>query len=108
MNTQKCSLDLAHLSQQTMGDLDLQRQVLSIFVEQMKLKIPQLAPQMEGLGELAHSIKGSAKGIGAWQVAKAAEEVEKSSGDPSAEIEALLLAVDVSLQDIETLLQSDG
>lgn len=69
-------IDLEHLETQTMGDRDLAAEVMQIFVEQMELQKDRLDKDASDLKQLAHSIKGSARGIGAWQVAQQAEIVE--------------------------------
>ncbi len=70
-------VDLTHLSRQTMGDRDLEREVLSLFLNQARL----VGDRMEGatLQErvmLAHGLKGSARSIGAFRVADIADAVE--------------------------------
>ena len=106
MDRQNRSLDLEHLARQTMGDEALQRQVLGLFLDHMAEKSPQLEDAGEDLAKLAHSIKGSAKGIGAWQVASSAEAVEKAPGDRRDEIAALKREIEQTLHDIAALLAS--
>lgn len=70
-------IDLEHLGRQTLGDPALQREVLSIFVREMETARTRLAgPQASGRGELAHRIKGAARGIGANSVAASAAALE--------------------------------
>lgn len=70
-------IDLDHLGRQTLGDPALRREVLSIFVREMEAARPRLAgPQAGGRGELAHRIKGAARGIGAGPVAASAAALE--------------------------------
>ncbi len=107
MDTQNCALDRVHLAQQTMGDAGLEKQVLTIFVDHMAETMPRLTPATEEVCQIAHSIKGSARGIGAWDVAAAAEAVEKASGDRSGEISSLKRAVDTALLEIVALLERD-
>nr|WP_321980228.1 Hpt domain-containing protein [uncultured Cohaesibacter sp.] len=105
---QNCCLDLDHLARQTMGDEGLQKQVLSIFVDHMAETMPRLISESEEVRQIAHSIKGSARGIGAWSVATAAEAVERASGDRSTEILSLKGAVDRTMLEIVALLERDG
>lgn len=74
-------LDLAHLSQQTGGDLLLQHELLDLF----RLRSPELVDRMHALAataqrpalcDLAHLLKGSALALGAFATAAAAETVE--------------------------------
>lgn len=70
-------VDLAHLSRQTMGDRDLEREVLSLFLHQAQVvgdRMEGASPQERVL--LAHGLKGSARGIGAFRVADIAGSVE--------------------------------
>lgn len=72
-------VDLAHLSAQTMGDSDLEREVLFIFVNQapIYLKTWRVAAKDADRRRAAHSLKGAARGIGAWHLAELADEAEK-------------------------------
>src|SRR5882757_2935722 len=70
-------IDLVHLARTTLGDRSLEREVLQLFDRQSSLLIARMrtaAPA--GVVTLAHTLKGSARGIGAWRVARAAEALE--------------------------------
>src|SRR4051812_41597170 len=70
-------IDLVHLARTTLGDRSLEREVLQLFDRQSSLLIARMrtaAPA--GVATLAHTLKGSARGIGAWRVARAAEALE--------------------------------
>jgi HPt (histidine-containing phosphotransfer) domain-containing protein len=70
-------IDLVHLARTTLGDRSLEREVLHLFDRQSTLLIARMrtaAPS--GIATLAHTLKGSALGIGAWRVARAAEALE--------------------------------
>jgi hypothetical protein len=70
-------IDRGHLRQMTFADVVLERDVLGLFDRQaasMLKLIPVAEPQ--ALAALAHAVKGSARGIGAWRVAHAAAELE--------------------------------
>ena len=70
-------IDLVHLARTTLGDRNLEREVLQLFDRQSALLIARMrtaAPN--GVATLAHTLKGSARGIGAWRVARAAEALE--------------------------------
>jgi HPt (histidine-containing phosphotransfer) domain-containing protein len=78
------AIDRAHLARMTLGDKGLERDVLQLFDRQSELLLARMndAPA-SGIVTLAHTLKGSARGIGAWRVAEAAEELEKVAGyDP--------------------------
>jgi HPt (histidine-containing phosphotransfer) domain-containing protein len=75
-------IDLVHLARTTLGDRSLEREVLQLFDRQSMLLIARMrAASPEGIALLAHTLKGSARGIGAWRVARAAEALELAGGD---------------------------
>ena len=74
------AIDLAHLSRMTLGERTLEREVLALFIRQAEIlqqRMDVASPAISAAA--AHTIKGSAVGIGAWRVARAAEAVEQSS-----------------------------
>jgi HPt (histidine-containing phosphotransfer) domain-containing protein len=74
-------IDLVHLARMTLGDRGLEREVLQLFARQaasLMQRISEASP--ERIGQLAHTLKGSAYGIGAWRVAASAEAVEAAAG----------------------------
>ena len=73
-------IDLQHLSRMTLGERELEREVLSLFdhqAEMLMLRIRDAEPAI--VSAYAHTLKGSARGIGAWPVARAAETVEAAA-----------------------------
>lgn len=75
-------VDLAHLARQTLGDQALSREVLALFVDQATLFKAQIvhASIPERL-RLAHTLKGSARGIGAFPLAAGVAMLEQRPGD---------------------------
>ncbi len=73
----EAAIDIAHLGRMTFGEKGLEREVLRLFERQATMLLARMkdAPHTE-LAAFAHTLTGSARGIGAWQVAKAAEAVE--------------------------------
>jgi HPt (histidine-containing phosphotransfer) domain-containing protein len=72
-------IDLGHLARMTFGDRSLEREVLQLFDRQAELLLARMrsgAPP--AIGALAHTLRGSASGIGADSVAKAARAVEQA------------------------------
>ncbi len=69
-------LDLDHLGRMTLGDTALEREVLAMFSEQSQRLISTIAALPADAGPLAHTLKGSARGIGAFAVADAAARLE--------------------------------
>jgi HPt (histidine-containing phosphotransfer) domain-containing protein len=75
-------VDLVHLARQTMGDRDLEQEVLALFVQQalsVRDRIVQASLNERLL--LAHGLKGSARGIGAFAIADCASEIESRPDD---------------------------
>jgi HPt (histidine-containing phosphotransfer) domain-containing protein len=105
-------VDLAHLSRMTLGDRDLEREVLQLFERQAAM----LLDRMPGAGSahvaaMAHTIKGSARGIGAWQIARYAETLELAAAsareaDRAAALASLMGSVEKVRAVIKDLLRS--
>lgn len=71
-------IDLVHLARQTLGDAELEREVLDLFERQSLQILDRLrcANGARAWSEAAHTLKGSARGVGAFGVAAAAEALE--------------------------------
>jgi HPt (histidine-containing phosphotransfer) domain-containing protein len=71
-------VDLVHLSRYTLGERALEREVLDLFCTQSVVYIDRLkhAQSDKDWRDAAHSLKGSARAIGAWRAAAAAERAE--------------------------------
>ena len=75
-------VDLVHLARYTLGNRSLEREVLSLFNTQSVLYLQRLKDAVadKDWKDAAHTIKGSARSIGAWQLARSAEIAETLSG----------------------------
>ena len=70
-------IDLVHLARTTFGERALEREVLQLFDRQAATLMERIqAAPAEDIPALAHTLKGSARAIGAVAVARAAETVE--------------------------------
>ena len=70
-------IDEAHLGRMTLGDRSLEREILEIFVRQVDIMLDRIATAEPPLvAAAAHTLVGSARGIGAPRVALAAEQLE--------------------------------
>jgi len=77
------AIDFQHLFRMTLGDMTLQREVLMLFDRQADMLLARMnVADPASVAALAHTLKGSAKGIGAWGVAAAAEQVESACTAP--------------------------
>ena len=104
-------IDLVHLARTTLGDRGLEREVLQLFDRQSTLLIARMrSAGPAGVATLAHTLKGSARGIGAWRVARAAEALELAgtSGDALGEaLDRLTAASDEACRVIADLLKAN-
>ena len=106
-------IDLEHLSRMTLGERELEREVLRLFDRQadmLLVKMQDAAPA--AISGYAHTLKGSARGIGAWAVARAAFDVETAAqaADPAhlpRAISQLALAIGAARHVIADLLRSN-
>ncbi|MDP4024288.1 Hpt domain-containing protein [Methylobacterium sp. NEAU 140] len=98
------AIDRAALDAQTGGDADLAREVLALFAGQCGAILPRLtdpALPAAARADLAHTLKGSAAGVGAARVqalAGAAEAALRAGGD--APLDALAASVAAALAEI--------
>lgn len=90
--------DADHLSRQTFGDAALAAELLGLFADQCRRLLPgivdpDLAPAARA--DLAHTLKGSALGIGAVRVARISAAMEDGlrAGGTAAPAETLTVAV---------------
>ena len=101
------ALDLDHLRQTTFGDAGLQREVLGMFSKQAAHLVGALGALPPQTGALLHTLKGSARAIGALRVADRAERLEaviRDGGDTAAALGALDAAVGEARAAIAALL----
>ena len=80
-------IDFAHLRRMTLGDAALEREVLGMFSTQAQRLVKALAGSPADAPALAHTLKGSARAVGAFAVGDAAAHLETliRSGDDRAE-----------------------
>jgi HPt (histidine-containing phosphotransfer) domain-containing protein len=74
-------IDFEHLSRMTLGDPVLECEVLTMFAAQSAKLLDQLANLPAEAGALAHTLKGSARAVGAFAVAEAAARLEAALGE---------------------------
>src|SRR5262249_56378628 len=90
--------DGVHLARMTLGDRSLEREVLALFDRQAGMLLVRMQQAARtGICAAAHTLKGSARGIGAWRVARAAEAVEIAAGSAAErELEAAIARLDAA------------
>ena len=68
----------------TLGDPGLEREVLGLFDQQVGILLARMSEETPRVAAaLAHTMIGSARGVGAWKVAAAAEALERLADKPS-------------------------
>lgn len=102
------AIDVRHLSRMTLGERSLEREVLALFDRQADVLLPRIrrgAPEVAAAS--AHTLKGSAVGIGAFKVARAVEALEQAK-DASvvAALDTLAAVLDEAKAEIARLLQA--
>jgi HPt (histidine-containing phosphotransfer) domain-containing protein len=102
-------IDRTHLKQMTFGDRSLERELLQLFDRQAEqLMVRMRTSDAAVLAMLAHTLKGSALGIGANDVARAAGAAEAAAGSPPqrmAALDGLAAAIDAARGEIAALLR---
>ncbi|RZO67825.1 MAG: Hpt domain-containing protein [Parvularculaceae bacterium] len=72
------TIDISHLQKYTAGDAALLDEILGIFVEHAASCVVRLRVDMpdEAWKDVCHSLKGAARGVGAWALGDAADQSE--------------------------------
>lgn len=104
-------IDLVHLARQTFGERDLESELLRLFDRQSRQIVDRLTdgPVSESRwrADLAHTLKGSARAVGAFGVAAAAEAYEldaRAGADLARALATLSAAVSAAHEAIGELL----
>ena len=91
-------IDIAHLRRMTLGDAALEREVLGMFSAQASRLVKSLAALPADAAMLAHTLKGSARAVGAFAVGDAAAHLETLIKSGSDRAEALSELDDAIMQ----------
>jgi HPt (histidine-containing phosphotransfer) domain-containing protein len=95
-------IDATHLARMTLGDRGLEREVLELFVRQTTIILDRIARAEPAIAAAAaHTLKGSARGIGAWRVARAAEMVEEAARTGASDDETEEATVELKAASLE-------
>jgi HPt (histidine-containing phosphotransfer) domain-containing protein len=87
-------IDRAHLRRYTMGNLALEVEVLQLFIGQAPSTLREMehAACAKSWHMAAHTLKGSAKAVGAHRIARVSEQAERTGFDaPDREITLVVL-----------------
>ncbi|PWK69856.1 Hpt domain-containing protein [Aminobacter sp. AP02] len=75
-------IDLEHLSRQTIGDRDVEREVLDLFVHQaLAVREAIVSADVAERLRLCHALKGAARGVGAFPIADCVGKIETHPDD---------------------------
>ncbi len=99
-----CPLDFGHLERMTLGEKALEREVLEMFLAQSRRLLDSLASLPGETPALAHTLKGSARAIGAFKVGEFAAALETAGQGGDAALAALREAVTEARAAIEARL----
>lgn len=98
-------IDFEHLFRMTLGDHDLEREVLQLFDRQAGMLMERIAQSEPGtVAAAAHTLKGSARGIGAWFVARAADMVEAAATSSQSDLPKAVRALAVSVDEARVVI----
>jgi HPt (histidine-containing phosphotransfer) domain-containing protein len=100
-------IDFEHLGRMTLGDAALEREVLAMFSAQAVRLVGELVTMPGDAGALVHTLKGSARAIGAFGVANAAVVLEaaiRRGGDPAPALGELSEAIALVRAAIDAIL----
>jgi HPt (histidine-containing phosphotransfer) domain-containing protein len=94
-------VDHAHLARYTMGNRSLELEVLQLFAEQAPITLQQLraATSTKDWHVAAHTLKGSARAVGARAVAKAAE-IAEAAGHADAQRAEIVAAIETKVDEV--------
>ena len=101
------AIDMQHLGRMTLGEPALEIEVLALFAAQSCDLALRLASMPPDAAVLAHTLKGSARAIGAFRVADATlglEAAMKSGGDVTRAVVRLQSAVEEARLEIDRML----
>jgi HPt (histidine-containing phosphotransfer) domain-containing protein len=99
-------IDFAHLNRMTLGDGGLECEVLAMFSVQSARLVGQIAALAGNARGLAHTLKGSARAIGAFAVADAAGRFEEAlargadTAEPLTELGKAVALARTAIEDI--------
>lgn len=97
-------VDLVHLARQTMGDRGLEKEVLGLFLSHCDAYLDEFrnAPNELCRQQAAHRIKGSARSLGAWELAELAELAEAPNYSDFKSLETAVYRVSAYIRDLTT------
>jgi HPt (histidine-containing phosphotransfer) domain-containing protein len=103
--TSNAVIDLDHLARMTLGEAALGREVLLLFDRQADLLLARMRNAERAVAAAyAHTLKGSARGIGAWRVAEAAAAVEAAAAADQAAADQAVARLSAAVDETKALI----
>jgi hypothetical protein len=98
-------IDLEHLTRMTLGERSLECEVLRLFDRQALMLMERMRESAApAVAAFAHTLKGSARGIGAWPVARAAEMVELAASTDGADVKTPLVRLGACIDEARAVI----
>ena len=91
------AVDFAYLERFALDDAQVIDEVLALFREQAALWAPMLNPDVDGWIDAVHTIKGAARGVGAFALGDACDRAETTGASA---LPAVHAALDAALFDV--------
>jgi hypothetical protein len=95
-------IDARHLARMTLGDERLEREVLELFARQADMLLGRMTDQpLIVVAGLSHTLMGSARGVGAWKVAAAAQALERLGTVPTVPVVAAIKRLSEAVAEVK-------
>ena len=104
------TVDLEHLAKYTGGEKALNDEILRLFDNQITSMVAELNGLIAGENakrwrEIAHTIKGAARGVGAFEMGEAAAKAEPVNPADSGQAQAALQKLEQEAQTVRVFIQ---
>jgi HPt (histidine-containing phosphotransfer) domain-containing protein len=105
------AIDLEHLARYTGGEKGLNGEILRLFDGQITSMVAELNALLASRDskrwrEIAHTIKGAARGVGAFEMGEAAAKAEPVNPADSAEAEAAIQKLEREAETVRAFIQT--
>lgn len=103
------TIDLEHLAKYTGGEKDLNGEILRLFDSQIASMVTELngllaSRDAKRWREIAHTIKGAARGVGAFEMGEAAARAEPVNPADSAQARAAVQKLEEEAQTVRAFI----
>ena len=105
------AIDLEHLAKYTGGEKDLNGEILRLFDDQIASMVTELnglvaSQNSKRWREIAHTIKGAARGVGAFEMGEAAAEAEPLNPADNVEAQAAIRKLEHEAETVRAFISS--